>query len=65
MKAITINLPDERIQKLQEIAHSLGITPEELARASVHEFLSRPEESFQKTMEYVLDKNKELYKRLS
>ena len=61
MTSITITLPEDRLQKLKEIALNFGITPEELARVGIEELLSRPEESFQKTVDYVLNKNKKLY----
>lgn len=65
MTTITITLPEEQLQKLQEIAMRFQITPEELVRISIEELLARPEEEFQKALEYVLRKNTELYRRLS
>lgn len=65
MTTITIELPNERIKKLQELALNLGVTMEELVRASVEDMLAQPEEQFRKAAEYVLKKNAELYKRLA
>jgi predicted transcriptional regulator len=65
MSTITISLPDDRLQKLQEMATQFNIAPEELARASIEEFLTRPEEEFQRVLEYVLSKNKEIYQQLA
>ncbi|MGD0093696.1 MAG: DNA-binding protein [Planctomycetota bacterium] len=65
MSSITISLPDERLAKLQEIAARCSVTPEELARVSIEELLSRPEESFRDAAQYVLQKNAELYRRLA
>lgn len=65
MTTITITLPDERMQKLKEMASHFRVAPEELVRASVEEFLTRPEEEFQLALEYVLKKNNELYRRLA
>ena len=64
MTTITISLPDDRLQKLKEIAMRLNIVPEELVRISIEELLTRPEEEFQRVLEYVLNKNAELYRRL-
>jgi hypothetical protein len=36
-----------------------------LVRASVEELVASPEEAFQETLDYVLQKNEELYKRLA
>lgn len=65
MTTITIPLSDDRLQKLQQIATLFQVAPEELVRASVEELLSRPEEEFRKALEYVLQKNTELYQRLA
>jgi predicted transcriptional regulator len=65
MDAITIPLSSDDLAKLREMADRYGITPEELARVSIEELLTRPEEEFQRAVEYVLEKNAELYRRLS
>lgn len=65
MTTITITLPDDRLQKLKEKASRLRVSPEELVRATVEELLDRPEEEFQRALEYVLNKNAELYRRLA
>ena len=65
MSSITINLAEERLVKLREIAARLGVSPEELVRMSVEELLARPEEDFQRAGDYVLRKNAELYRRLA
>jgi antitoxin FitA len=36
-----------------------------LARAGVEELLARPEETYQRAIDYVLKKNAELYRRLA
>lgn len=65
MTNITITLPDDRVLKLKKIATRLNVSPEELVRVSVEELLTRPDEAFQRTVEYVLKKNAELYRRLA
>jgi hypothetical protein len=65
MTAITIILTEERLQKLQEVAKLFQVSPEELVRLSVEELLSRPDKEFQKALDYVLQKNSELYQRLA
>ena len=62
---ISITLSDERLRKLKEIAVQLNITPEELARVGVEDLLNRPEASFAETLDHVLEKNVELYRRLA
>jgi hypothetical protein len=65
MSHISIELPEERLQKLREMATELGVTPEELARASIEGLLNRPDDQFKQAAEYVLKKNAELYRRLA
>jgi len=52
------------IEQLTERAKTLGIRPEELARAAVADFVGRPAEEFEEAAEYILKKNAELYRRL-
>ena len=65
MSAITINLSEERMQRLREVASRLGVSPEDLARMSVEELLARPDEKFEEAARHVLEKNAELYRRLA
>jgi predicted transcriptional regulator len=62
---ITVTLSEDRLQKLTELAAQFRIAPEELLRVSVEELIARPQVDFQKAIDYVLKKNKELYKRLA
>ena len=65
MSAITINLSEERMERLREVASRLGVSPEDLARMSVEELLARPDEKFEEAARHVLEKNAELYRRLA
>ena len=65
MSSITINLSDERLSQLKDRAARLGVSPEELALISIEEFLTRPDEMFDRTIDYVIEKNAELYRRLA
>jgi antitoxin FitA len=65
MVTITVTLSEDRLQKLQELAEQFRISPEELLRVSVEELITRPQADFEKALGYVLNKNKELYKRLA
>lgn len=65
MTTLTITLPDDRLAKLQELSARLQVTPEELATTSVAELLTRPDETLQQAVQYVLTKNAELYRQLS
>ena len=65
MRAITIPLSDGQLTNLQEMALRLRVPPETLLAAALEALLNRPDEEFQRTMEYVLQKNEELYRRLA
>ncbi|HEY7320603.1 MAG TPA: DNA-binding protein [Candidatus Binatia bacterium] len=60
-----ITLPEDRLAKLRVIAERFNLKPEDLARVSVEELLTRPEESFQRAADYIHDKKAELYRRLA
>lgn len=65
MSDITITVPNKRLIKLKEKSSRLGIALEDLILLSIEEILSRPDEEFRRTMEYVLQKNVQLYHRLA
>ena len=65
MSSITVTVSDDRLAKLKEIAGRYSISPEDLVRVSIDELLARPDETFEKAAEYVLNKNSELYRRLA
>lgn len=63
--AITIELSKTTLAILQERASSLGIQPEELAQVYITDLLQRPDLEFERIVDYLLDKNRELYQRLA
>ncbi len=63
--SISLQLDDEQSARLQELAGELGVDAHELARAAVNDLLSRPDEEFDRAAKFVLEKNRELYRRLS
>jgi hypothetical protein len=64
MQTITITLSDDRLAQLQKLAVRFGVQPEDLVRVSVEELSARPEDAFQRAVQYVLEKNADLYRRL-
>jgi hypothetical protein len=65
MAEIRIALRDDQLDRLREISNRYGISPEDLARVGVEDLLSRPDEPIEALIDYVLEKNKDLYKRLA
>ena len=62
---LSIDLNDVQIGLLRETAAKLGVPVEDLARAAVSDLLVGEDDEFTDTARRVLEKNKELYKRLS
>jgi antitoxin FitA len=62
---ITIALSDDQARSLEAAAERFGLQPEQLAQAALSDLLAQPREEFQQAAEYVLDKNRELYRRLA
>ena len=50
---------------LEERARELGVDARELAKAAVNDLLTRPADDFERAAKLVLEKNRELYRRLS
>ena len=63
--AISINLDDEQVARLEERARELGVDARDLAKAAVNDLLSRQADDFDRAAKRVLEKNEELYRRLS
>jgi antitoxin FitA len=63
--SIWLQLDEEQSQRLEERARELRVDPRDLAKAAVNDLLSRPSEDFARAANFVLEKNRELYRRLS
>jgi antitoxin FitA len=63
--SINVELTEEQTRRLDERACALRVDARELARAAVTDLLSRPADNFERAAHYVLEKNRELYERLS
>jgi predicted transcriptional regulator len=56
MAAINIDIPDEQLQRLQQLAEEIHISPEDLLRANIKDWLACPNKEFAQTASYVLKK---------
>jgi len=63
--SIVVQLDDEQSRRLEQLARELGVDARELAKAAVDDLLSRPADDFDRAARFVLEKNRELYRRLS
>ena len=62
---LAIDLPDADTSLLKAKASELGLTPEQFALALISDALKAPDERFRDAAARVLEKNAELYRRLS
>jgi predicted transcriptional regulator len=62
---LAVQLDDEQSRRLEQLARELGVDAGELAKAAVDDLLSRPADDFDRAARSVLEKNRELYRRLS
>jgi len=65
MTTLTIPISDEVSQRLKELAGREGVSSEDLARAGLEDWLTRSRTDFLEAARYVLEKNRELYRRLA
>jgi hypothetical protein len=63
--AIPIDLTPGQEKKLRDEAKRLGVSAEALAQLAVEDLLDRPEADFERATQLVMEKNQELYDRLS
>lgn len=62
---IAIELNATQAENLKAIAASLGINAEDLAQAAVADLVSANADDFESAAARVLEKNRELYRRLA
>jgi pyruvate-formate lyase-activating enzyme len=62
---LSLEIPDEQAQRLQEAADRLGIDVKQLAEAAITDLTGQQAADFEAAAARVLRKNKELYERLS
>ncbi len=65
MTIITLDVPEERLRLLVERAKGLGITPEDLIQLSIADLVRRPTPEVQDAITAVIQKNRDLYRRLA
>jgi antitoxin FitA len=65
MASITVTIPDEQLEKLQQLARENQVSPEDLLHANIEGWLAASTDEFTQAASYVLKKNAELYHRLA
>jgi len=62
---ISVQLPEDAEHRLSETAQRLRVSVAELAAAALRDFVTAPGDDFERAAARVLDKNRELYRRLA
>jgi len=62
---LAIELSDQQAKRLREEATRLGVEPEQLALAAVADLIAAEGPDFDSAAQRVLEKNRELYRRLA
>lgn len=65
MTTITVSLSDEEMHRLEELSKREGLTVEQMVRLGIRDFIGQPDDAFRAAAKRVMDKNAELYRRLS
>jgi antitoxin FitA len=65
MVTLTISLSDEEMRRLEVLSKREGLTVEQMVRLGINDFIGQPDESFRTAAKRVMEKNAELYRRLS
>jgi hypothetical protein len=62
---LSVDLTPTQEQQLAAIAARLNVAPEILAAAALRDLLDRREDEFEAAAAHILEKNRELYRRLA
>lgn len=65
MTTVTVSLSEEEMRRLEELSKREGLTIEQMVRVGLNDFIGQPDESFQAAARRIMEKNAELYRRLS
>jgi len=65
MATLTISLSDEEMRRLEVLGKREGLTVEQMVRLGILDFISQPDNAFHAAAKRVMEKNADLYGRLS
>ncbi len=65
MATLTISLSDEEMRRLETLGKREGLTVEQMVRLGINDFIGQPDNAFHAAAKRVMEKNAELYRRLS
>lgn len=62
---LSLNLTLDAERRLAEVAKRLNVPLDKLAAAALQELLAQPADDFERVAQRILEKNRELYRRLA
>jgi hypothetical protein len=65
MTTVTLKLDDAKARLFEEKARSIGREPEQLLAEFIDDIIKQPDAAFADALDKVLEKNRELYRRLA
>lgn len=65
MATLTISLSGEEMRRLEALGKREGLTVEQMVRLGINDFIGQPDDVFHAAAKRVLEKNADLYCRLS
>lgn len=65
MATLTHSLSDEELRRLETPGKREGLTVEQMVCPGLRDFIGQPDDAFRAAAKRVMDKNAELYRRLS
>jgi hypothetical protein len=65
MATLTISLSDEEMRRLEALGKREGLTVEQMVHLGIHDFIGQPDDAFHAAAKRVMEKNADLYRRLS
>lgn len=65
MPTLNITLSEDELTRLRKLSERFGVSVEDLARFTLSDLPTLPEETLIKAMEKIVEKKAELYRRLA
>jgi antitoxin FitA len=65
MATFTISLSDEEMRRLEALGKREDLTVEQMVRVGINDLINQPDAVFRAAARRVIEKNAELYRRLS
>jgi 16S rRNA U516 pseudouridylate synthase RsuA-like enzyme len=65
MTTVKVSVSEAKAEALRRMARRCGLGVEDLVAASIADLVARPERDFERAARRVLERNRELYRRLA